>query len=319
MKKFLRSSWGTCVITLLSISLPTKFITAQEGSAPFAEAGITAGSSNFLGDLGGNLGKGTPFLKDNNIELTKWSFGAHFSYYPKDWLGVRVAVNVGKLEGDDNVINGKGGLEEARLARNLSFRSQYQEAIIAAEIFPTVFLEEDASDVYHKFRPYGVIGAGVFHFNPQAQDPQNGEWVNLQPLHTEGQGMAGYPDRKPYKLIQLNIPMGVGLKYWINDNTSLGLEVVHRKTFTDYIDDVSATYVSPTDFNTYFVNNPGLAARAIRLADKSGNNPNYGVGTKRGTPQNSDSYYTVGFKLGFRLGTGDHGYRNSTRCPVIRF
>jgi hypothetical protein len=316
MKKFLRSVWGTCVIMLLSIIFP-KHIIAQDGG-PYSELGITVGPSNFLGDLGGNLGKGTKFLKDNNIELTKVNFGAHFSHYPKDWLGVRFAINFGKLAGDDNVISGKGGLEEARLGRKLSFRSAYQEAILVAEIFPTVFLEEDPTDTYHKIRPYGVIGAGVFHFNPQAQDPATGQWVNLQPLRTEGQGMPNYPDRKPYKLIQMNIPMGIGLKYWVSDNTSLGLEVIHRKTFTDYIDDVSTTYINPADFTAYFASNPGQAAQAARLADKSGNNPNYSPGKQRGTPNNNDSYYTVGFKLGFRLGS-TNSYRNSTRCPVLRF
>lgn len=317
MKKFLHSVGGTCVIMLLSI-ISSKQINAQEGGAPFSEAGITVGPSNFLGDLGGNLGKGTPFLKDNNIELTKVNFGAHFSYYPKDWLGFRFAINAGKLQGDDNVINGKGGLEEARRARNLSFRSNYQEAILVAEIFPTVFMEEDPSDVYHRLRPYGVIGVGMFRFNPQAQDPQTGQWVNLQPLRTEGQGMPNYPDRKPYKLIQMNIPMGIGLKYFISENTSLGLEVVHRKTFTDYIDDVSTTYVNPQDFNNYFASNPGQAALATRLADKSNNNPNYAPGTKRGTPDNNDSYYTVGFKLGFRLNS-NRSNGNSMRCPILKF
>lgn len=314
MKKFLHSVGGTCVIMLLSIISTTK-INAQESGAPYSEAGITVGPSNFLGDLGGNLGKGTPFLKDNNIELTKVNFGAHYSYYPKDWLGVRFAVNFGKLQGDDNVINGKGGLEEARKGRKLSFRSNYQEAILVAEIYPTVFLEEDPSDSYRRLRPYGVIGVGVFHFNPQAQDPQTGQWVSLQPLRTEGQGMPNYPDRKPYKLIQMNVPMGIGLKYFASDNVSLGLEVVHRKTFTDYIDDVSTTYVNPQDFYNYFAGNPGQAALASRLADKSNNNPNYAPGTKRGTPNNNDSYYTVGFKLGFRLNSGN-SKNLRMGCPI---
>jgi hypothetical protein len=280
--------------------------------------GITIGPSNFLGDLGGNLGKGRPGLKDNNIEKTKLTGGVHFSHYPKDWLGFRFAANFGTLSGDDAVINGKGGYEEARRARNLNFRSSFQEAILVAEVFPTVFLEEDPSDVWHKFRPYGVIGIGAFRFNPKGLDPGTGEWVALQPLRTEGQGMPGYPDRKPYKLIQMNVPMGIGLKYWVGENTTLGLEVIHRKTFTDYIDDVSTKYVSPQEFNQFFANDPAKAAMAIRLANKSGNNPNFAAGTKRGTPTQNDSYYTVGIKVGFRLGS-NNGYSNSMRCPVLRY
>lgn len=321
MKKFLHFLWGTCVIMLLSIFFPSQSSAQYSDSGPFSEIGITVGPSNFLGDLGGHLGKGQTFLKDNNFNLTKLSVGAHFSYYPKDYVGVRLAVNIGKLEGDDKVIKGKGGLEEARYNRGLNFRSKFFEAILVGELYPTVFLEEDPSDVYHKLRPYGVIGVGVFHFNPQGLDLATGQWVNLQPLHLEGQGSAAYPDRKNYSLWQPNIPLGVGIKYWASDNLSLGLEVIYRKTFTDYVDDVSTTYVGNAFYDANLT--PSQAALAKRMADKSNNGaggaPAYGqAGDQRGTAQNKDAYYTFGIKLGIRLGSSNN-MGNSTRCPVIRF
>jgi hypothetical protein len=324
MKKFLHFLWGTCAIMLLSIFFPL-LTTAQADAGPYSEAGVTIGPSNFLGDLGGRLGKGTTFLKDNNFPLTKLSFGLHYSYYPKDWLGVRLALNIGKLEGDDKIINGKGGLEEARYNRGLSFKSSFVEAIVVGEVFPTVFLEEDPADLYHKLRPYGVIGVGVFHFNPKAVDPLSGQLVELRPLRLEGQGFTQYPDRKQYSLWQPNIPLGVGIKYWLNDNVTLGLEVIHRKTFTDYIDAVSTQYVDKSLFATYTntLFTPSQAALAAHMSDLSNNGaggyPGYGTpNDKRGDPSQKDSYYTFGIKLGFRLSSGD-GYRNSTRCPVLRF
>jgi hypothetical protein len=322
MKKFLHFLWGTCVILLLSVFFPNLASAQYNDGGAFSELGITLGPSNFLGDLGGHLGKGQTFLKDNNFQLTKVSVGAHYSYYPKDWLGFRFAVNIGKLEGDDKIITGKGGLEEARLQRGLNFQSKFFEAIVVGEIFPTVFMEEDPSSLYHKLRPYGVVGVGVFHFNPQGLDPATGQWVYLKPLHLEGQGSKEYPDRKDYSLWQPNIPLGVGVKYWLNDNISMGVEVIYRKTFTDYIDDVSTTYVGNAFYDTHL--SPAQAAVAKRLADKSNNGaggaPGYGqAGDKRGTPQNKDAYYTFGIKLGFRLGGDGDSFRNSTRCPVIRF
>lgn len=321
MKKFLLSLGGTCIVMILSVLFPTQS-SAQYVSGPsYVEVGITAGPSNFLGDLGGHLGKGTTFLKDNNFNLTKLMVGAHLSYYAKDWLGLRLAVNAGRLEGDDAVIKGKGGLEEARRNRNLNFRSSLFEGIFVAEIFPTVFFEEDASEVYHKLRPYGIIGVGAFHFNPQGYDVATGQWVDLKPLHLEGQGFSEYPDRKDFNLWQLNIPMGVGLKYWVSENLSLAVEVLHRKTFTDYIDGVSTTYVDPQLFYNHLP--LSQAALAARMADKSNNgaggDPNYGPGTKRGDPTQKDAYYSFGIKVGIRLGNGDPSMRNSTRCPVIRF
>jgi hypothetical protein len=318
MKKFLHTFWGTCACFLLSILIPFNS-KAQLGNGSNTEVGLTIGPSNFLGDLGGTYGRGMGFLKDNNFPMTKLMVGAHATFNPMDWLAIRLAVNMGSLEGDDAIIKGKGGLEEARKARNLDFRSPLMEAFVALEVYPTVFLEDDPTDYFHKLRPYGLLGVGVFHFNPQGYDPVSHQWVDLQPLRTEGEGII--PGRKMYSLTQLNIPMGVGVKYWLSDNVSLSLEVIERKTFTDYIDDVSTTYVSPTVLMNYFTtveNNPARGALAVRMADKSANSGTRTAGDKRGTASNNDAYYSFGFKLGIRLG-GGNSWGNSTRCPVMRF
>ena len=52
----------------------------------------------------------------------------------------------------------------------------------------------------YRWTPYVTGGAAVFTFNPKAE--YNGEWVALQPLGTEGQGLPQYPDRKKYSLIR---------------------------------------------------------------------------------------------------------------------
>lgn len=285
------------------------------------EVGVSVGPSNFLGDLGGTRGKGMTFLKDNNFPLTKLMFGAHISTHPSPLWGVRLQVNYGQLKGEDEIIRPQGGLEEHRKFRNNDFRSKLAEAYVAAEIYPTVLTEYDPTDEYKKFRPYALIGVGVFHFNPQGTDPATGGWVNLAGLSTEGQGFAEYPNRKPYKLTQLNIPMGAGVKYFVSDNMSLALEVIHRKTFTDYIDDVSTTYVDPALFVQYF----GVGQKALlaeRMANKSAlvaNGGNgYVPGDKRGTATNNDAYYHIGFKINFRLAGGDEGYKNM-KCPTLRF
>ena len=63
--------------------------------------------------------------------------------------------------------------------------------------------------------------------------------------------MPEYPDRKPYKLTQVNIPLGVGLKYYASERINLSAEVLYRKTFTDYIDDVSHNYIDPVNYNKH--------------------------------------------------------------------
>lgn len=301
-----------CAVSLLTTLFYTASFGQNSESSAHLEAGITMGPSNFLGDLGGNAGKGTTFLKDNNIQMTKFTVGAFISYHPSEFLSFRFSINKGSLEGDDAIIKGKGGMEETRKNRNSNFRSKFTEASIMAEVYPTAFIEYDPTDNLRKLRPYVTIGIGAFKFNPQGQDPLTGEWVNLQPLRTEGQGFAEYPTRKEYKLTSMNIPVGVGVKYFMSENLNVSFEIVHRKTFTDYVDDVSTTYADPALFYNYM---PAAQAQlAERMANKSINNV-YGAGDKRGTATNNDAYYTAQFKLGFRLGNNNR-YRNSTNCPI---
>lgn len=302
------------VLSTLSASAQSKFKTA------YFEAGISAGPSNFLGDLGGNYGQGTTFLKDNNIELTKLMVGAFVVYHPNNWLGLRLAANKGMLEGNDAIIDGKGGLEEARKLRNSNFRSELKEAYLAAEVYPINLINSRFTDMFFRFQPYGVIGVGVFHFNPQGLDPTTGSWVDLKPLRTEGQGFPEYPDRKEYKLTQVNIPMGFGVKYLASERVDFSFEILHRKTFTDYIDDVSTTYIDPV---AYYNNlTPEMAQRAERLSNKTSQSglslSLFGPGAKRGTAANNDAYYACAFKLNIRLGKSgpDSRWNKSMRCPI---
>jgi hypothetical protein len=251
--------------------------------------------------------------------MTKLTYGVHASYHPSEYFAFRIALNFGILEGDDAIIKGKGGYEEARRARNSDFKSKFQELILLAEFYPGVFFEYEPQDVYHKMRPYLMAGIGGFHYNPMGTDPLTGEWVALKPLRTEGQGMAEFPDRKEYKLYQVNIPMGVGMKYYITERSNLSLEVIHRTTFTDYIDDVSTRYIDPNLFYQYRPQyfTTQTADLAARMANKSLPSQRFEPGKKRGTAENNDAYYSIGFKFSTRIGAdGNSRWNNSTRCPI---
>lgn len=321
MKRKLHAFLCFSVMAVGSLLLAANPASAQRAfKTAYFEAGITGGPSNFLGDLGGNYGRGTTFLKDNNIELTKMMLGAFVVYHPNNWLGLRLAVNKGTLLGDDAIIDGQGGLEEARKLRNSNFRSDLKEAYFAAEIYPTNIFSSRITDFFFRIQPYGILGVGVFHFNPQGKDPSTGAWIDLKPLRTEGQGFPEYPDRKEYKLTQINIPMGFGVKYLVNERIDFSFEILHRKTFTDYIDDVSTTYIDPTLYYNYLP--AEVAQRAERLSNKtslSGLSLSlFGPGSKRGTAANNDAYYACVLKVGIRLGQGssDGRWNKSVRCPV---
>ncbi len=295
---------------------------SQEEEKNTTEFGFTTGPIVALTDLGGHAGNGSTFIKDYNFNTTKLFFGAYFTVYPAPWLGFRFSGNYGNVEAFDAAIKQKGGDEDTRYRRNLDFRSVILEGTAMAEIYPTVFLEDDPEDVAGRLRPYGLLGLGFFHFNPQGSlADQNGNtyWVNLRPLHTEGEGwIAG---RKEYSLTQLNIPIGVGIKYFLSDNVNIGFEIIYRKLFTDYLDDVSTTYIDPKLFYQHL--SPAQAAIAVAISNKSANGyntPGYQPGDKRGNSNNNDAYFTMGIKLGIRLSGGrSERWRNSTHCPLLRF
>ena len=324
MKQRVHSLSWKC-LSVLAIALSLYFPSfSQEAEKNITEMGFTVGPMVALTDLGGHAGKGTTFIKDYNFNTTKLSIGAFIATYPTPWLGFRGSLNFGTVEAFDADIKEKGGDEDSRFNRNLDFRTNILEITGMVEFYPTVFLEEDPSDVVGRLRPYGVLGLGFFHFNPQGSlSTANGDtyWVDLRPLHTEGEGWAEYPGRKEYSLTQLNIPMGAGVKYYFSDNVNLSFEIIHRKLFTDYLDDVSTTYVDPKLFSKYL--SPALAAQALAISNKSVHGyatAGYQAGDKRGTSTNNDAYFTAGFRLGIRIGGGNaERWRNSTHCPLLRF
>jgi hypothetical protein len=309
-----------CVSAITLCICSTSF--AQEDAKNTTEFGFTTGPIVALTDLGGHAGKGTTFIKDYNMNTTQLMFGAYYAAYPTQWLGFRLSANYGNVGACDCDIKEKGGDEDSRFNRNLDFRSAIFEGTVMAEVYPTTFLEEDPEDVQGRLRPYGLIGVGVFHFNPQgslSDGHGNTNWYDLRPMHTEGEGwIAG---TKEYSLTQLNIPMGAGVKYYLSEDVNISVELVYRKLFTDYLDDVHSTYVDPTLFSQHL--SPAEAALAVNISNKAANGyntPSYEPGDKRGNPGNNDAYFTFGFKLGIRL-TGGQKERwfNSTHCPLLRF
>jgi hypothetical protein len=291
------------------------------------EVGINVGPSFFLGDLGGNRGKGTRFVKDINFSMTTIMKGAFVAVYPNEWLGFRAALQMGVLEGDDQLIKDNGSHELYRKQRNLDFRTNITEAYIAAELYPLMLLYNGNEDYKPRFRPYGVIGVGAFKFNPQGSLTDNNgnvSWHYLKPLRTEGQGFEEYPERKEYALTQVNIPMGLGVKYMLSERVNISLELLLRKSFTDYIDDVSTNYIDPNLFDKYLSAEDAVTAR--RISDKVNAivNPNLSrnaPGIQRGNPNQNDSYFTTFFKVGIRLGpifenTYNRNAANRMRCPT---
>ena len=272
--------------------------------------GVLAGLSNYHGDLAwyNNFGVKKVFHR------SKPAVGVTATYEVSDRFSVRGGFTFAKVEGGDKY----GQNEFLKETRNLSFQSNIAEFSLLGEL--TVF------NIYNiRWTPYIFGGLAVFHFNPYTYDT-TGQKFYLPPLSTEGQGLSAYPDRKPYKLTQLAIPFGAGIKYAINDNVRIGLEMGVRKTLTDYLDDVSGTYVDPSLLMEE--RGPKAVELSYRGGEVPGGNATYpdigypAKGTQRGSPKVKDYYYFTALHLTFRLGgdgsRGSGGGRKKSAygCPA---
>ncbi len=202
------------------------------------------------------------------------------------WFTLRAGANMGKIEAADR------WNRDYLKSRNLSFTTSIKEAYIGLEVS---VLDMSVG----RFTPYLYGGIAVFHFNPWTLDKNNVK-TYLKPLSTEGQGLSEYPEQKPYKLTQLCLPFGGGAKFAISDGLSIGIEFSQRKSFTDYIDDVSGHFID----GGVLLQEKG--AKAVELAYRAdelpGGRPQFPQhGDQRGTPSEMDWYYFFGATLEMKL------------------
>jgi Domain of unknown function (DUF6089) len=264
------------------------------------EAGISVNAMNCLTDMGGHKGIGKKFIKDLNMGKTHISGGVFFNVAYKNALALRLEGTFGKISGSDDVLAGITDIAKERYNRNLNFRSYITDINLLLEIHPKyIFIDWPArEDRPSKTSPYIIGGIGYFSFNPQTKLPGSNAYVDLQPLKTEGQGFAE-TGIKDYKLNQFNIPMGAGVKYELSPLINLRAEMIYRKTFTDYMDDLSSKYADPAWFDTYLT--PQKATLAKQLYDRQ-LEYRTGPGGKRGTMKNNDGFFTFNLKISVIIG-----------------
>ena len=275
-------------------------VMASVVSAQSFHLSVFGGLSNYQGDLTDGI-----YVKNS----TKAVGGLTLQYELTERLSLRTGLMYGKITGNDD-FNTKTYLQ----ARNLEFASSIAELSLVGEF--TVF---NLNNI--RWSPYVFGGVALFRFNPYTHDAEHNK-VFLKPLSTEGQGLEGYPERKPYSLTQVALPFGGGIKYALTDNIRIGAEVGIRKTFTDYLDDVSTNYADPIDLLEQ--RGPLAVEYSYRGDEVAGGNPAYPAkGAQRGGAQQKDLYYFSGISLSFRLGGGygstfaGRNGRNNLGCPKV--
>ena len=264
------------------------------------DIGFSPGIMNCLTDIGGKAGPGKKLLKDLNWINTKPCISFYAAAIYRYGLTAGFTATCGSVQAYDSILRDNTPSMDGRYERNLSFRSSIFEVRLSVEIHPLYLFNLYEDGHAPRISPYLSAGLGFFHFNPEAK--YGGQWYQLHQLHTEGQDFPGSA-RSLYKLNQVDVPIGVGLRYELSNLLNMHLEFMHRVLFTDYLDDVSTSYTDPSLFFRYLP--PELAPIAYHLADRRGElDPSHvpAAGGKRGDPNNKDSFFSIQLKLGIVLG-----------------
>jgi opacity protein-like surface antigen len=288
------------LIMILGTSFQSVFAQSwtRESSLEF---GLQVGGSNYNGELVNS------FFETQGTHL---NIGIFTRYNPVQRFTFKLSANYGNISGDDRWY----GDDEQRSFRNLHFRSALWDFSAGMDInLNTLHFKQDRGTI-----PYLTFGVSVFKFNPQAQfiyDPnswqasgpdalqnyanlasRDGDWIELQPIGTEGQETTEYNEKRRYALTQVSIPLGAGVKFKLSKQWTFGMEYRMNFTFTDYLDDVGGVYVEPVYLEAQY------GAISPSMSDRS---PSRNLANlSRGDSGNKDTYSIFGVNLSYRLITG---------------
>jgi opacity protein-like surface antigen len=253
------------------------FVAANTIFAQHSELGVNAGAAFYKGDLSHTL--------PGTIKEAHPAFGLFVRSNPSDYISYKLMFNYASVAGRD-----KHAIEDDLLKRDLSFRSSILELGLQLEYNIMGYQPYALSS---PFSPYVFVGVSGFKFRTQTR--YQNDWVDLRPLKTEGVA---------YKNLSIAIPFGVGVKYALNDHWNVGAEFGMRPTLTDYLDDVSKTYLSKAE----------LTANGGQIAADLGNKIDAPNGLKRGNNSGVDWYHILNISISYNfLDNGLVGVRGRLR------
>lgn len=275
-----------CLLSIFVITTLLGNTIAQEVYEQLGEFGVTGGVAHYFGDINTRAG----------INRPKPAVGIFFKKQFNNYLGVRVSAHYAQVGYSDTYSK-----SDFQKRRNLSFNSDIFELAVSGDFN---FFKFVPGDPYYAFTPYVTIGVGAFSYNPYAY--YQGKKVFLRPLGTEGQNIS-YVDpstgkkRTPYGSMAVCFPIGAGIKYNLSHNVNLSFQIAHRLTLTDYLDDVSTTFVGEDKFPLL----NGQKSTAGIFQDRSNETGDIiGLeGRQRGFSKQKDQYIIAEIGISFSIST----------------
>ena len=263
-------------MTNKTIVLIIILLTAGITKAQTFEIGGFAGASYYNGEL-------NPALPYNQAQL---AYGGLLRYNINSRWATKFSYYRGELKGSDET----GGWVEDR---DLNFKSKINDFSLVAEFN---FWEYYTGSKKSYIAPFIFGGISYFTFNSTSFGG-----ADLKAAGTEGQN-SGFDGRSPYNQYSFAIPFGFGFKYSVSERIGVTFEWGMRKTFTDYIDDISTTYylvgenINPDNTNEV-LSDPTMTHK-----------PN----EQRGDDKNNDWYNYTGITLTYKF-----DLRNKKGCNNV--
>ena len=286
---------------LLSLLIIIPFTVAAQRPAPrpHHEIGLFAGVSNYYGDLQ------PEWFPSNGYRP---NMGIIYKYFIHPRIGFRFGMNYTRLTAADSLSNIPFNVQ-----RNLRFETGLFEAHAGVEL-SLLAVDFDRA----KVSPYIFGGIAAFYHN-SFTDGMKGEKVYLRPLSTEGQGIPVYPERKQYSLVNMAFPVGGGMKFFIGKTLMISTEIGFRYTTTDYIDDVSKSYVHRDSLFAFrSQQSVDLAFRTDELYGPESQIMYPQYGEQRGDSKNNDWYWFGGISVTLYLDAfGNLREYWQANCPAM--
>ena len=239
------------------------------------EIGGAVGGVYYIGEL-------NPALPFNQTQL---AYGALARLNLNYRWTMKLSYTRGNIKGNDLTTQAVEG-------RDLNFKTKINDYSLVMEFN---FWPYFTGSKRNYMTPFLFAGATYFTFKTA---DLNG--VLLQPQGTEGQNI-GFDGRSPYNQFGVAFPFGIGFKYSIGKRIGLALEWGMRKTFTDYLDDVSTSYY----FNAPAVSSPD---EAQLLSDPTMTHDAY---MQRGNDGTKDWYSFAGLTVTYKINLA-----NKRKCNI---
>lgn len=199
------------------------FFVAPKAWSQKTEVGLLFGPTYYYGDI----------VNTFQPLTAKLGGSAFVRYHLDSRFGVRANFSFAQIGGSDEHPSNS----EWQNRRNLTFKCNIFEVALLGE-YNLVADDNKGRRVKTANIPYVFAGVGYTYFETYRDNPVTGEKnVSLRPLMLDGTS---------YQPFAISVPFGIGTRYYLNKNWTVGAEIGIRWTSTSQLDNVDGNSLWPS-------------------------------------------------------------------------